>query len=121
MAEFFEGVHGKPVEVYVQDPALQEADKDALTELGFKVMDPRYDHHEGFTKIDENTVVYDAIIDRDIFQIYMEYARPAAVMTPFLDGVKETRKRQDDDHYVIVKDERIEQGTQIAWLGPLYP
>ncbi|ROW08057.1 hypothetical protein VPNG_06058 [Cytospora leucostoma] len=117
MAEVFESQHGQHVEVYVQDPSLQDSTRVDMARLGFRFMDGEYDCQEGFTKIDDNTLVYDAIIFTNIFQIYMKYALPAAVMTPLLDKC-EREGLQGDYNSAIIQDDEIENGEPILWSRP---
>ncbi|KAK7748961.1 hypothetical protein SLS53_000986 [Cytospora paraplurivora] len=121
MAEFLQSQHGQHVEVYVQDPSIRGNVEVDMENLGFKIMNGEYDHQEGFTKIDDNTLVYDAIICTNIFQIYMKYALPAAVMTPLLDMVEYKQRNQglqEDYKSVIIQDNEIENGEPIAWSQP---
>lgn len=106
MAEFFQQRQGghEHVHVYVQDPDLKEADEQAMESIGITILDGEYDYQEGFTKIDNHTLVYDAIISSRIFQIYMEYAYPAAVMTQHLDTLGPYESMQDHHKYVYLQD-----------------
>lgn len=123
MADILASRYGglQPIEVYVQDPSIQNPVRKDMEKLGFKVMDGEFDYQEGFTKIDDNTLVYDAIICTDIIQIYMKYALPAAVMTPLLDMVKSKQRNnlQGDYKSVNIQHDKIEGGEPIAWSQPL--
>lgn len=121
MAVFFGNKHGLQVEVYVQDPDLKATDEEALEQLGFIIMDGEYDYQEGFTMIDDNTLVYDAIISSKIYQIYMQYAYPAAVMTTQLDSRGFASELQDEHKYVVLQHPSIENGVSFPWPQPLYP
>jgi hypothetical protein len=121
MAVFFGNKHGLQVEVYVQDPDLKATDEEALEQLGFRIMDGEYDYQEGFTMIDDNTLVYDAIISSKIYQIYMQYAYPAAVMTTQLDARGFASELQDEHKYVLLQHPCIENGVPFPWPQPLYP
>lgn len=69
------------------------------------------------------TFVYDAVVSSSIFQIYMEYALPAAVMTSHLDGMAAYDALQDHDKYVLLKDPslKIAGVKEFLWPRPLRP
>lgn len=117
MAEILESQHGQHIAVYVQSPSLRPSEEDALEELGFNIAYAEYDYQQGFTKIDDHTLVYDAIVSFDIYQIYMQYALPAAVITSLLDE----RKVKSDEKYVVIQDPEIEDGRRMVWSQPLDP
>ncbi|KUI54864.1 hypothetical protein VP1G_02278 [Cytospora mali] len=121
MADFFENQHGQHVQVYIQDPDLRETDEEALEQLGCTILDGEYDYQEGFVMIDDNTLVYDAITCIDIFQIYMEYAVPAAVMTTQLGIIDYRYKFPEEAKFVIIQDARIENNLPIPLSQPRYP
>ncbi|ROW09613.1 hypothetical protein VMCG_02387 [Cytospora schulzeri] len=121
MAEFFRIQHGQPVEVYVQDPDLKATDEEAMERLGFIIMDGQYDYQQGFAMIDNNTLVYDAIIARSIYQIFMQYSYPAAVMTSPIYAAGDYSNLQDEDKFVILQHPDVEDGVPFLWPQPLHP
>ncbi|RAK99906.1 uncharacterized protein BO80DRAFT_476883 [Aspergillus ibericus CBS 121593] len=81
---------------YIQDPAYNEIDKEALTEHGMQVVnDP-----QGYLEVDESSVVFSCASNVAVKEIITELARPAIIIWVKVEESDiETGDEPEDDFY----------------------
>ncbi|KAH9899025.1 hypothetical protein F4778DRAFT_782621 [Xylariomycetidae sp. FL2044] len=95
---------GNDVSIYAADPAYGKPHKEALQDFpqaNFIILDPTYDVHEGFTEIDDSTLLIAIQSYCPVLRIVQEYARPVVMITH---EVSEYDRPEDDVLWYEAKD-----------------
>lgn len=68
--------------IFAQDPNYDGWNRIVLENHGMTVVDARYGHHQGFLKVDRNTMVVDTTCGTiEVMQACLEFTEPVVVFT----------------------------------------